>query len=238
MDSKWLQVKASLGFLVLVTFANGATNKGHAKLLDLEKEGEQFIKDLNASSLQGRIDSWGMTASYAYWAQTGQTKNMHPIISRVESLTCNKKIKSNRRGQPVSADTCEESLTWNIHDGLLTPFDLNVTVEIPMISSTRPKTKRKLNLNNQTRIHIKLQNKYKSGYVNRTTRICAFYAKATFNGYFAYHYLPKDKLKSPYYPLSITRLNNTMKALKKENGKLTFMMKGIYEEKLCRHTRQ
>lgn len=223
-----LQV-GTLWLVVSVTLTEGA-----GKLLDLEKHAEQFIKKLNDTKMTGRIDGWSMTADYAYWKEAHQG-SQHSIISRLESLYCKEGIRSSVRTKNVSAKTCEEVLTWHIADGLRTPFDLNITVEVPMISkSQKRKTKVTLNLNNRTEIEVKLEKRRRSGFVNRMTRMCAFYSNATFNGHFVYHFKPKDVKKSPYYALPVTKLNDTTKALYKEDNKLRFLITGLYEETLCR----
>lgn len=231
-DSKLLV--GTLWFLILVTVKEAVCGD----LIDLEEHGKQFIKHLNKTVMQGRIDSWSMRPNYTYWTKNPPTKARHPIRAKIESLQCNDEIDSSRWGSSVSAKTCKEKLTWNIADGLRTPFDLVITVDAPMISKSKDRKRNvTLNLNNQTKIEEKLKSKYKQGFVNKTRRICAFYAKATFDGYFAYHFTPKLKGKFPFYALPVTRLNDSTKAFHKEQGKLTFMMKGIYEEVLCRYIR-
>lgn len=228
-----MYTKLQVGTLWLVVSV--ALTEGTGKLLDLEQHGEQFIQNLNNTIMQGRIDGWGMRVDYPYWTETHAPPSKHSIIAKLEPFKCNDKIRSTTRVKTVPAQTCEEVLTWHIADGLRTPFDLNITVEAPVISSSqRRKRSVTLNFNNETEIEVKLGRTNHSGYVNRTKKMCAFYSKATFNGYFVYHYKPKEKAKSPYYPLSVTRLNDTAKGLYIEKKKLTFMIKGIYEESLCR----
>lgn len=228
MYTKW-QV-GTLWLVVSVTLTEGTGN-----LVDLEQHAEQFIKNLNKTAREGRIDGWSMRADYPYWTGKREQQSQHSIIAKLEPFKCNDQIGSTTRAKTVSAKTCEELLTWNIADGLRTPFDLNITIEAPMISSSqRRKRNVTLNFNNKADIEVKLGRTNHSGYVNRTKKMCAFYSKATFNGYFVYHYKPKGEGKSPYYALPVTRLNDTAKRLYSEKNKLTFMIKGIYEETLCR----
>lgn len=204
--------------------------------LNIVEEAQKFIDRLNTTT-RGRIDSWGYSKDYAFWTEQQNVKNESEITGKVESLICISTAKSPHSESIVEASACEEVSEWYIADGgLQTPFDLPVDVTVPMITN-RSRQTININVNNQTKIQLKFESKYKSGKVRKIRKMCPITANVVFQGNFAFHYSKVYQDRPTYNAVSVTRLNNTLRGLHKKGRSLVHVLKGTYKEILCRKPR-
>ncbi|XP_077552290.1 uncharacterized protein LOC144166620 [Haemaphysalis longicornis] len=130
-----------------------AYNNGDASVVNLWDEADRYIEQLKREL--HNIDGWGLTGDYAYWNRTPAPQE-HPIYGIVEKMEClASSIETDRETVPPTE--CTREIVWNITHRIRSPFHLNVTVLVPMISRSAPKQNVTLDINNHTVIIMRAQ---------------------------------------------------------------------------------
>uniref|UniRef100_G3ML30 Uncharacterized protein n=1 Tax=Amblyomma maculatum TaxID=34609 RepID=G3ML30_AMBMU len=179
-------------------------------MLDLKESGKAYIQKLNETD--GLIDSWNLTRKYEYWTERHNETGEYPIQARASQMTCDSHLPSAQDTKTVMA-----MYIWHFNNSILSPFDLRLTVEVPMVShSGVHRTNLSLKLNGAKRI-IRVRKDwakiYKEKYLHFSMQTCKFSTKVTFDGWFAYHKKNKTSATDGYQSVAVGNLASVSERL-------------------------
>ncbi|XP_037499030.1 uncharacterized protein LOC119372631 isoform X1 [Rhipicephalus sanguineus] len=209
--------------LVLLSMAE----RGAAYRLYLEQQAKEYIERVNAT-YRGRVSSWGLTSTYAYWHQRHPPKE-HPVKAEVDWISysnCRERMYTELR-----TTDCIGVFAWSASAGITCPFSLKEYTMLPVQYKGLPGRMVELELNGlnittKTLVWGDQSNSKEAVFV----AMCEFSAKIDFDGFFAYSVTNSKEHNFRFIAVNITELADETKGLEAKRGKLTYELMGAYRE--------
>uniref|UniRef100_L7LR43 Putative da-p36 protein n=1 Tax=Rhipicephalus pulchellus TaxID=72859 RepID=L7LR43_RHIPC len=201
--------------------------------LNLEEEMKRYIDAYN-STYNGSIFNWGFTSHYSYWQPRDgpDGAKVHPVTAEVDWMgfdDCDETSYSTSQ-----TTDCMGLFKWSISEGINGSFSFREYTTLPKCYNKLPLKPFQIELNGlNITLATVLWDDDLPAIMNNSIFYanCKFDAKIDFDGYFAYVLL-KDNASFEWVNVSVTALENATNGLQVKDGKLTYFLRGTYEEKI------